>query len=337
MHRSPFTLLSLMVFLSGSQVAFAEQPKPIERSNQPVTLAVIGDSPYGAAQVADFPALVAAINADADVERVVHVGDIKNGSTRCDTSYFSTIAGYFTTFADPLVYTPGDNEWTDCHRSNNGKYDPLERLGTLRDIFFANPSFTLGGQALAAFHASLRTRRSRTSPRTRAGWRRGSCFRPCTSWAAGTVSLPGSATTPPTRWSMIRHDASPKSSIAPQAAIDWLDRTFELANKPKSDGVVLFMQADTWPGSSTDGFSAIIQRMAALALDYGKPVLVIQGDTHVYRTDQPLLTGDAVHGVTQPVPNLTRIVVQGETTSEWLKLRVDPRGPTLFSWQRMLR
>ena len=122
-----------------------------------------------------------------------------------------------------------------------------------------------------------------------------------------------------------------------QAAIDWLHRTFALAKKPKADGVVLSIQADTWPGSTTDGFSAIIQRMATLALDFGKPVLVIQGDSHVYRTDQPLATGDTVHGVTQQVPNLTRIVVQGETTSEWLKLRVDPKGPTLFTWERKFR
>jgi hypothetical protein len=74
-----------------------------------------------------------------------------------------------------------------------------------------------------------------------------------------------------------------------------------------------------------------------LATDFGKPVLVVQGDSHVYKTDQPLAAGDAIHGVTQPVPNVTRIVVQGETTSEWLKLRVDPRGATLFSWERILR
>jgi len=38
-----------------------------------------------------------------------------------------------------------------------------------------------------------------------------------------------------------------------------------------------------------------------------------------------------------PVSNPTRIVVQGETTSEWLKLRVDPKGSALFSWERKLR
>ena len=336
MHRSPFALLSLIAVLSVDQFAVAEQPKPLERSNQPVTLAIIGDSPYGADQVVDFPALVAAINADTDVERVVHVGDIKNGSTLCDTGYFTTIAGYFTTFADPLVYTPGDNEWTDCHRSNNGKYDPLERLGTLRDIFFANPSFTLGGQAFPLFtqssvpafndipeNASWVEARVVFSTLHVVGSRNG-----LAPWF-GDDTTDTLVDDPARRLAEVDHRT--------QAAIDWLERTFVLARKPKADGVVLFMQADTWPGSTTDGFASIIQRLAALTLDFGKPVLVIQGDSHVYRTDQPLAAGDAVHGVTQPVPNLTRVVVQGETTSEWLKLRVDPKGPALFTWERKFR
>ena len=52
---------------------------------------------------------------------------------------------------------------------------------------------------------------------------------------------------------------------------------------------------------------------------------------------QPLVAGDPIHGITQAVPNLTRVVVQGETTSEWLRLHVDPTGPTLFSWERNFR
>jgi len=41
--------------------------------------------------------------------------------------------------------------------------------------------------------------------------------------------------------------------------------------------------------------------------------------------------------VTTAAPNLTRIVVEGETASEWLRLTVDPRSPQVFSWQRETR
>ena len=50
----------------------------------------------------------------------------------------------FDRFTDPLVYTPGDNEWTDCHRANNGGYHPLERLAFDREVFFDHPGTTLG-------------------------------------------------------------------------------------------------------------------------------------------------------------------------------------------------
>src|SRR6476620_4063558 len=86
------------------------------------TFAVIGDVPYGATQIAAFPSWIQQINADPDVTSVIHLGYIKNGSSVCSDDYFAMIRQDFDTFADPFVYTPGDNEWTDCHRTNNGAY-----------------------------------------------------------------------------------------------------------------------------------------------------------------------------------------------------------------------
>ncbi|NJN58306.1 MAG: hypothetical protein HC879_12810 [Leptolyngbyaceae cyanobacterium SL_5_9] len=42
----------------------------------------------------------------------------------------------------PLIYVPGDNEWTDCYRESNGSYDPQERLEKFRALF------TQGDQSL---------------------------------------------------------------------------------------------------------------------------------------------------------------------------------------------
>src|SRR5438128_2026140 len=71
------------------------------------TFAVIGDIPYGAAEVAQFPAVVAQINADPAVEWVDHLGDIKDGSSVCGDAYFQMIKDDFGKFSDPLVYTVG--------------------------------------------------------------------------------------------------------------------------------------------------------------------------------------------------------------------------------------
>src|SRR6476659_452420 len=73
------------------------------------TLAIIGDTPYGAAQITNFPNDIAEINAAPKVRLVVHLGDIKNGSSQCTDDYFQSIRSSFDTFKDSLVYTPGDN------------------------------------------------------------------------------------------------------------------------------------------------------------------------------------------------------------------------------------
>src|SRR3954454_20792402 len=108
------------------------------------TLAIIGDVPYGAAQIAGFPTDIAEINADPSIGRVVHLGDIKDGSSRCDDSYFAARLADFQSFADSFIYTPGDNEWTDCHRGNNGGSPPTERLAAIRLVFFPVHGRTLG-------------------------------------------------------------------------------------------------------------------------------------------------------------------------------------------------
>jgi hypothetical protein len=42
----------------------------------------------------------------------------------------------FETSKHPFVVTPGDNEWTDCHKRRVNPFDPLERLAKVREVFF---------------------------------------------------------------------------------------------------------------------------------------------------------------------------------------------------------
>jgi hypothetical protein len=98
--------------------------------------AAIGDQQYGAAGIAKFPALQSSINADTNLQFIVHTGDVKSGSTLCDNAMFQNRRQSFEAFAVPMLLTPGDNEWTDCHRENNGSFDSLERLAYLRAIFY---------------------------------------------------------------------------------------------------------------------------------------------------------------------------------------------------------
>ena len=97
----------------------------------------LGDMPYGdkAKTYPKFDALIAAINTQRPAF-VIHVGDIKSGTSPCTDALFQEQLDFMNKFEAPLIYTPGDNEWTDCHRDNNGAFDPLERLAKLRAMFF---------------------------------------------------------------------------------------------------------------------------------------------------------------------------------------------------------
>src|SRR5262245_45547460 len=97
----------------------------------PLTIAVYGDSPYGVTaypaggqagdttELQKSPAFIAAINADPSVSAVIHVGDIHSGKGFCTEAYDNQIASLWQQYEKPLVYTPGDNEWTDCHKATS--------------------------------------------------------------------------------------------------------------------------------------------------------------------------------------------------------------------------
>ena len=93
-----------------------------------------GDSPYGTtptdtSQLLATPAFIQAINADRDVDLVIQVGDIHSGKQFCTQAYDQSVYDLWSRFVDPLVYTPGDNETTDCHKKaeGGGAYNPTTR------------------------------------------------------------------------------------------------------------------------------------------------------------------------------------------------------------------
>src|SRR5918993_1786410 len=87
-----------------------------------------GDLPYSPAQeTTGVPNLLADMNAQR-LAFSVHNGDLKQGSgSPCDdTLYFRSLA-YFNSLEAPAMFTPGDNDWTDCDRPLNGGYNSRER------------------------------------------------------------------------------------------------------------------------------------------------------------------------------------------------------------------
>ena len=314
--------------------------------DRPVTYAVIGDVPYlpFATATNRFPTLISAINADPAVERVIHVGDIKSGSSVCSDEYFQTIATAFATFADPLVYAIGDNEWTDCHRANNGGYNPLDRLARIRELFFADPGYTLGGR-----QEPIKAQKDYPENQQ---WRAAdvvfSVFHIIGS-NNGRAPWFGDRVVPPGPGETAAETAAREAEWAARdkANLKWLDRTFEIAGEERAKGVVLFFQADMWnqpdrdAGVSFTAFSGFVTRLAALATQFGRPVLIVAGDFHDYRVDVGVPWFGTFYGVTPPA-NITQVIVDRsiEATTDaspidYLRLTIDPASPAVFSWEQV--
>jgi len=285
------------------------------RADSAITFALLGDTPYGETQRAGFPDLVSAVDADRRVRFVLHAGDIKNGSSTCDDARFVDLRRLFDTFDDPFVLTPGDNEWTDCHRTAAGSYLPTERLDAVRRIFFPDATRTIGGHPMPVLPQAL-------DPRHRA-YRENVLFvRHRVVFA--TVHVVGSENDLQP-WAQLPGGDQPNVRLAEfearkAAALDWIDAAFGTARATKAPGVLLMMQAEP---TATPGFADIRARIVERARAYGRPVLLVHGDEHVYEVE-PAYAG---------VSNLTRLETYGDTATNWLRVTADPRTTTVFSWE----
>jgi hypothetical protein len=321
--------------LLGTSGAALAHDHPGGHGRSPSTFAVIGDIPYGAEQVTNFPRVVDQINDDPDVELVAHLGDIKNGSTECSDAYFQGIRTQFDRFEDPLVYTPGDNEWTDCHRPNNGGYDPLERLDAVRDVFFDRPGVSLGqrptplvSQARSGFPENVRYRRAGVS------------------FALPHIVGSNNGLAP---WTG-RETATPEQTAEvlgrTAAAVELIRDTFDVARRRHDRAVVVMTQADMFDPTVTDpeyadyfAFTPLVRALAEEASDFRGEVYLLNGDSHVYNSDRPLGRDSgwpAFYGVAEPVDKIERITVDGsDNNDDYLRVTLHPRKRDVLTWERV--
>jgi hypothetical protein len=357
--RILFVIIATVMAL-GATRANAGNGTPInDGSANETTLAVFGDWPYSLDLLNNAPLLLDSINSDPKVRLVLHIGDIHSGSMPCtgvglnprpagsNPDWNQGIFNIFEQFKDPLVYTPGDNEWTDCHKSKEfSSGDPLKELASVRDLFFPEPGYTLGERKKRVLSEA-----ENYDPHFPADAQ----FVENVMWEESevlfvTINLPGSNndTVP---WSgAFANPAAQAKEVAERSAADlrWLDRAFAQAEANNARAVLIGLQADMWDpaqivpgGDGLDKYKPFVQKIADFSTRFGRPVLLINGDSHLFEADHPLAdptsaTGK-IHG-TQAVPNLTRITVQGSTNtpSEWLRLTINPRSADVFSWENVV-
>ncbi|MEK2494379.1 hypothetical protein WN990_33020 [Kitasatospora purpeofusca] len=394
MNRRMYAAASLALALSvvPATTATASQGGHARGARAPFALAVYGDAPYGTSpsDTSEFlatPAFIANVNADPDVSTVVHVGDIHSGKQYCTAAYDESIAALWKTFADPLVYTPGDNEWADCHKAaeGGGKYNaatgkidpvldpvtgqpvdhaagnPVANLDLVRKNFFPRAGHTLGSGTLRVLsQAELPDRAHPEDARyvENVLWiKNGTLF--------VTINVPGGSNNDADPWygaPTASQEQLDEAARRTAADLRWLDTAFAVARVGGVSSVVVTTQADMWdldgkPAAHVAGYEPFVASLASHTTAFGRPVLLLMGDSHVYRSDNPLSQGAPCAGDQDvcssdawnshpgySVPNFHRIVVHGSTVPlEWLKLTVTPGAhhPTTdtsfgpFSWSRI--
>ena len=245
----------------------------------------------------------------------IHVGDLISGQTRCDDALLGRVRDMFATFEGALVYTPGDNDWTDCHRPASGGFDPVARLARLREMFFADPARSLGRSPLRVTPQSADAKYAKFVENAR--WERAGV-------AFATVHIIGSSN------NLQRDQTAINEYIERNAAnVAWIDTVFARARESGAKGVVMAFQADPLFDLAPDlraGFNDSLAAWRRNAIAFGKPVLLIHGDHHHLVIDQPLRDGR------QRIMNVTRLMVHGEAEVHGTLVSIDTDDPDLFSY-----
>ncbi len=243
---------------------------------------LLGDVPYSGFEAERLDALIDDINAQR-LAFVVHVGDITSGQGPCSDEWLETRKVQFARLRHPFVLLPGDNDWTDCHRTG---FDPLERLERWRSLFCYSETI-------------FRLERQQGEYCEHVRWIEANVL-------FVTLNVPGSNNNLGRTKEM---DAEHAKRMA--AVMEWLDSSAALMRAQRVDGLVVLMQANIFERRRglPDGFAALRERLAALARERPRRVALVHGDEHKFRDDEPL-------------PGLRRIEVYGSPAVRWVRAAI---------------
>ena len=312
--------------------------KDDDRDSDSYTIGLFGDMPYNALGRSQYPALLADINAK-HVAFSVFDGDLKSGGDGpCADSLYTTAIDDFNTLQRPLVWLPGDNDWTDCW----GRYgpstlpysDPLERLALERTLF------TSTDQSLGRKTLTLTRQSDEGGPYA--------LYSENVRWKYGPVvyiglNVQGSNDNYP--YAGVDGETRPAAEIERQRAeerarkaanLQWLHDGFEYAKRVRAKGVMVIQQADLNFNNeqhladtrSWDAFPDYVNALRAETLAFRGQVALVHGDSHYFKMDKPL--NGPSDGV---LANFTRVETFGARNTHWVSATIDPDDPNLFDFQ----
>jgi hypothetical protein len=241
---------------------------------------------------------------------VVHIGELKGGGDSCRDEYYQRLLRTANRFNNPLVYLPGDNDWTDCFHS---QFDPLERLNYLRELLYPEP-VSLGKTVMPLTRQSVQSE-FRDFPEN--VW-----------WQQGEV-LFASFHNVGTNNNLYTNSQAIQEHLSRNAAnLAWLDQIFERASSAKA--LVIFTHANikfdalSWEPTGFDNFRAALSDHVR---KFARPVLFVHGDTHKHKIDKPL----KYKGKT--IANFTRLEVFGSPDLGVIYVHVHPETEHVFRFE----
>ncbi len=297
---------------------------------------VMGDTQYNEREEEAFVAMMAKVDRE-DLAFVVHVGDLQadprsdnDGSMPCTDETLARRKDLLNTFQHPVIVTPGDNDWSDCHHMKPS-VDPLARLAAVRQVLFPNDR-TLGRRSFSL--ARQGEQRSFSKFVENARWVHGDIVF-ITLHTVGFNNNLGS--TPEGDAEFAERDA---------ANIAWLNEGFEAATRGLHKGVMIFTQAnpyfeDRWPPgyrrvmrmaptpTEPSGFKSFLAALERHATAFKLPVAVVHGDTHFLRIDKPFLAERTY----RLVENVTRVETFGSPYVHWVRVIVEPTTSGVFTFR----
>lgn len=320
----------------------------------------LGDTAYNLPDdLPGYDRLIQRINA-ADPAFTIHVGDIW-GARPCIEDSYRDALGWFARYDHPVIYTPGDNEWTDCRRveilrafagigseedqraladayrfenafANTSYVDVLAALVTLRSVFFAAPQ-SLGADPMPLARQSDADDDFPEMVENARWDRDGVVF--------ATVHVPGSDGD-----FQINDEARFQAAAhRNRANIAWIRETFEQAEAQDAAAVVIALHAGMFvdgeggelTGSAIRGGQAgpygwIVFAIRDYAARFGKPVLLINGDFHEFVIDRPFMI-DLGEGEAPLYDNITRLQVYGAPQIRAVRVTVDTETPWVFGFE----
>ena len=303
---------------------------------------VLGDTPYSSDDEVMLAEALPAIKA-GDYPFIVHIGDYKGGGAQCVKKFDDRMAALIADLAPtPVFYTPGDNEWTDCDRhtdpTTGEKYSDLARLAIVRDRFFAAPPETPENLQYERQPALLEN----------ATW----VFEDVRFL---TVHITG--TNNGRDWVTVDalEDADAEADRRDAANLAWLGAAFDRAAAEDARAVVIATQADVTDvkgkpkdkmcdGAAKsnrhpcDAFADFRAALRDKATAFGKPVLLIHGDT------APFTLGQSIAG--EEAPNLWRLNAAGDAgvnrigvsygVRDVTRVEIDPAASAPFAAKGLL-